>query len=296
MQENVYHITSEYDEMQVGFYLKRVHGYSRRVLSRVKKNREAIDLNGSHIRMVDGLHTGDILRIRLYDEEKGMRESDAEAGICLEDEQVVVFNKPPFMPTHPSRFHPYDTLGNVFAAHCRKNGYDIPYRPVNRLDKDTSGAVLVAKNAYAACRLQTGVYKEYLAVVHGTPEKRQGTIDAPIGRVKEDEIKRMVRPDGQRAVTGYTTLASGGGCSLIRLVLQTGRTHQIRVHLSSIGHPLVGDVLYGGDGSLLQRQALHCGYMAFEEPETGKRITVTAPLMPDMRVLLERLGLTDGNV
>lgn len=289
-------IGQEHDGMQVGFYLKQVHHYSRNTIIKIKQNREAIAVNGQHIRMVDKLSLGDCLVIRLFDEPKGMRGFDVPVEVCFENEQVLVFNKPPFMPTHPSRFHPYDTLGNVFAAYGRKNGWDIPFRPITRLDKDTSGAVLIAKNAYAAARLQKGVQKEYLAIVCGHLKEHHGFIDAPIGRVCEDEIKRMVRPDGQSALTEYWLLEEKKDHSLVKVKLHTGRTHQIRVHFAYIGHPLVGDPLYGGQELFLRRQALHCSLLRFKDPITQEEIEVRAPLHADMQELIKQLCFHQSDV
>lgn len=182
---------------------------------------------------------------------------------------------------HPSIKHQGDTLGNFFAAKYP----DITFRPVNRLDRDTSGLCIIAKNAFAAAALQNSVKKVYYAVVTGYIDG-EGIIDVPIAREKDSIIKRTVRQDGQRAVTHYKAIKSGKKYSLIEIKLETGRTHQIRVHFAYIGHPLAGDDLYGGSTEDICCQALHCGLLCFREPLTGKEITVTSPLRDDIQKLI----------
>jgi 23S rRNA pseudouridine1911/1915/1917 synthase len=173
--------------------------------------------------------------------------------VVYDDEDVVVFNKPVNMPVHPSIKHQGDTLGNCFSAMYP----GLTFRPVNRLDKDTSGLCVVAKNAHSANLLQSTVSKVYYAAVCGVLEGG-GRINAPIGRVSESIILRQVMADGQEAVTDYDVVTTNGRYTLVKVTPITGRTHQIRVHFSYIGHPLAGDDMYGGDTSDIKEQALHC--------------------------------------
>ena len=182
-----------------------------------------------------------------------------------ETDSYIVYNKPAGMPVHPSQGHHGDTLGNVFAAQFPQ----LPFRPVYRLDSDTSGICLVAKSAYAAGQLQGSTRKTYLALVCGELSTG-GTIDAPIGRAEGSVLCRCVRPEGKPAVTHYMPLRSDGAYTLLSLRLETGRTHQIRVHMAYLGYPLAGDRLYGTSSEQFPHHMLHCDSLEFSDPETGE--------------------------
>lgn len=236
-----------------------------------------ITRNGQLIRSVDTVSKGDVIVLQWEDTSLLEPNGALSVPIAFENENLVVFNKPSGMPVHPSIKHQGDTLGNYFAFLYP----DLCFRPVNRLDRDTSGLCLVAKNAHSANRLQGNAEKTYYAAVEGdTPE--YGTIDAPIARERESIILRCVREDGQSAVTHYKKLKYANGFSLEEIRLETGRTHQIRVHFSHIGYPLAGDDMYGGSRSRISRQALHCGELSFTEPVSGEEITVKAELPQDI--------------
>ena len=194
---------------------------------------------------------------------------------------VVVFDKPVNMPVHPSIKHQGDTLGNCFSAMYPQ----LTFRPVNRLDKDTSGLCAVAKNPHAANVLQGTLKKVYYAVVCGEIASG-GRIDAPIGRAGESIIRREVREDGQRAVTDYTIIKGNRKYTLLRVILLTGRTHQIRVHFSHTGHPLAGDDFYGGSTADTAYQALHCGELEFVSPVSKEIVRVSSPIRNDMEQLV----------
>ncbi|MBR4627540.1 MAG: RluA family pseudouridine synthase [Ruminococcus sp.] len=200
--------------------------------------------------------------------------------IVYESERLVVFNKPAGIPVHPSIKHQGDTLGNHFAHKFP----GLTFRPVNRLDKDTSGLCIIAKDAHAASLLQGGFRKIYYAAAEGTipPE---GVIDAPIARERESIILRCIREDGQPSVTRYRRIRCTGEHSLAEVIPETGRTHQIRLHFAHIGHPLAGDDMYGGSLIRISRQALHCGELTFTEPDTGEAVTVRAELPEDIAAL-----------
>ena len=198
-----------------------------------------------------------------------------------EDSEMVVFSKPPFMPCHPSIKHRDDTLGNLFAALYPS----LAFRPVNRLDRNTSGCVLVAKSQRSAAMLQKSFEKTYVGIIKDLPHCG-GRICAPIAREQETIIKRCVRADGQYSATDYLVRKRLGDLSLVDFFLETGRTHQIRVHSAFMGYPLLGDDLYGEASPLISRQALHCEKMTFQSPENGRIVTVTAPLPEDMLCLM----------
>ena len=222
--------------------------------------------------------------------------------VVYEDAFAIVLEKPPHLAVHPTLNDPLNTLANGYAALMEARGESPVFRPVNRIDKDTSGLVLAAKNSYAAPLLARQVEKRYDAIAEGELPLGAGVIDAPIGRQAESIIGRCVTPEGKPSRTEYTVLWAEKGLSFAACVPVTGRTHQIRVHFASIGHPLAGDDLYGGSRDRIGRQALHCAQQTFRVPEhtvtpEGIRITVPgeatalrtvtveSPLPDDMRQL-----------
>lgn len=275
-------VTKDDDGKNVGEFLRK-SGASRRLVTKLKRISGGITLNGEPARTVDIVHTGDVAALDMQCGEPLDKNPDLFAPIVYEDDDVIVYNKPVNMPVHPSHRHRSDTLGNLFAA---QHG-DMTFRPINRLDKDTSGLCTVAKNSFSAAKLSGAIEKTYFAVVCGKLTG-SGRIDAPIGRCDGSVITREVRSDGQRAVTNYTVLDGNEKYTLVRIKLETGRTHQIRVHFAHIGHPLAGDDMYGGDISDIAHQALHCGGLELLLPVSGKRLTLSAPLREDMLDLLKR--------
>lgn len=223
--------------------------------------------------------------------------SGASADVLFEDDWCLVLNKPTGMAVHPSRPGHRGTLDESALRHCLATGQDAPVRHIHRLDDDTSGPVLYAKNDLAQWRLdeamrRKAIDRRYLALVNGVPRRRKGTIDAPIGRDRHHGLRRRVAPTGETAVTHYETLAAGEGAALVRVTLDTGRTHQIRVHFSHIGHPLIGDTLYGAPAEpLLRHQALHGERLIFPHPWTGTETAVACPLPGWFADLSTRLGL-----
>jgi len=280
LEKLTFTVPPEFDGHTVYDFLRREKGVSSRLIKRLKRMEPPGGLfrNGQPVRTIDPIRTGDQLLLRWREQERCPAASSLTVQVLFEDGSLIVFNKPWDMPCHPSKRHQTDTLGNVFAARCAADGQVLPFRPVNRLDKDTTGIVVVAKNQYAASRLAGRIEKEYLAILCGNPQPPAGIIDEPIDRVDPVHILRQVSPDGQRAVTHYTVLARTQDYSLARFWLETGRTHQIRVHMSHIGHPLAGDVWYGGDTRIIEKQALHCAVCHFVHPVLEKRIKISAPL------------------
>ncbi len=279
MREISYTVPAEFDGVQAQVFLKS-RGISRRVLTALKRS-GGLTCGGGTLRTVDVVHAGEVITLRLDGGETSVAANpELSADVVYEDEDVVVFNKPPFMPVHPSQRHHDDTLANLFAA--RYPG--LPFRPINRLDRNTSGLCVCAKNQFAAAALSGSISKVYYAITDGTPPGN--TVNAPIGRLGDSVIERCVTPDGKPAVTHFRKIA-GERRALLRITLETGRTHQIRVHMSHIGFPLCGDDMYGGDCTAISRQALHCGEVEFTLPVSGERITVSAPLPEDMAAILD---------
>lgn len=259
------------------------HGFSQRNITKLKHG-GGLTRGGELLRTVDKISGGEEIHVVMGDSgnEDILPNPDINAAAVYEDDDVIVFDKPPFLPVHPSIRHSSDTLANLYAAMFP----DAPFRAVNRLDRNTSGLCVCAKNRFAAPRLIKSVSKVYYAVIDGIIEG-SGEINLPIARTGDSIIVRMVREDGQPAVTRYKAAAHKNGRTLLEITLLTGRTHQIRVHFSHIGYPLCGDEIYGGDCSSINRQALHCGRVAFVQPVTGERIELESTLPDDIRSLIE---------
>ena len=223
-----------------------------------------------------------------------------ELDILFEDDDLIALNKPAGLAVHPSPGNRTGTLGNIVAGYYADRGGSFVLRPVNRLDRNTSGIVLIAKNTRAASIMgeqmsKRRIEKRYSAIVHGMPDPPDGVVDAPIRRADASVITRVVSPDGKRAVTRYHTVRALGELTLLDVFTETGRTHQIRVHMAHIGCPLAGDFLYGREEPwLIGRHALHMGYIAFAHPTGGERIELSCPLADDMSRLLERLSAPSG--
>lgn len=240
--------------------------------------------------------SGDRLLLHLFpNEECGVEPEWAEFEPLYEDDFCLVANKPAGMPVHPSLPGQTGTLANVVASYYEQTGQRCRIRHIHRLDDDTTGPVLYAKNETAHIVLdgamrEKAVERIYYAVVSGHLKQPEGRIDAPIGKDRHHGKRRRVSPSGDPARTIYEVLAEAPGVSFVRLRLETGRTHQIRVHMSHIGHPLIGDPLYGGPVRLFPRQALHGKELIFPHPWTGERIQIEAPLPEDIIGLWNRLS------
>ncbi len=287
----VYEIGPAHAGMTIHDFLRKEKGVSRTVVVALKKLPDGILLDGHHARTVDILPLGSRLELRLPQPQKKTRPSTRTVEILYEDQDILVYNKPSDMPCHPSGGHFTDTLANVYTAHCLQSGVATPFRAINRLDKDTTGAVVCAKNQLAAGRLWKSVQKQYIGIVEGIVAQPCGQIDLPIERIQPYAMLRVVTPEGQPACTEYRLLGSGGGHSLLAFTLHTGRTHQIRVHMAHLGHPLAGDELYGGSRSLIGRQALHCASVSFPHPLESRSICLLAPMQNDMKLLTQGLGI-----
>lgn len=273
------------------------HHISRTALTDIKYHGGFLYVNGKEENVRYLLNTGDTVTVQFPPEalNQHIKPEPISLTIVYEDDALLVVEKPAGMSTIPSREHPNGTLANAVMYHYIQSGHHAAIHFVTRLDYDTSGLVLIAKHRHihhllSLAQQENAITKEYLAFIPGSITPPQGRIDEPIGRVNESIIQREVRPDGQPATTLYGTeqilTFEDDSYSILRLQLITGRTHQIRVHLQYLGHPLLGDSLYGGDCTRIQRQALHCARLQFAHPITGEPLQFDSALPKDMVQLL----------
>lgn len=280
-------------------YLRRTLCVSSALLTALKAA-GSITVDGAPVTVRHILRAGETVSLALADTECRPEPSGAPVDILFEDDFVLAAAKPPYMPTHESHGHLGDTLANALAGEFVRRGVPFVFRAVNRLDADTSGVLLVAKNRYAAERFGSlvaarQIEKTYIALLTGVPEPPAGIIDTYIRRTGESIILRASYPTGapsERAVTAYETVETVGGVAVVRCRPKTGRTHQLRVHFAALGCPIVGDDLYGG-GFALPRQALHAARLDFVHPITGAPVVIECPLAPDLAAYLETLRKED---
>ncbi len=283
-----YIIPEEFDGKTVESFLRGHIKMSLALFRSQKRVPDGITLNGVHTRSIDIVHTGDILKVNIPEDERTSLPSDYPLDVIYEDEDILVINKPAELPMHESHNHQGDTLANAVAGYLTKKGKPAVFRAVGRLDKGTSGAVLCALNTFAASKLSGKIEKEYLAVPMGKYTE-SGTIDKPIYRPDPIKTYRTADDRGDRAVTHYFPVEHGENYSLLRIRLETGRTHQIRVHFAFLGTPLYGDTMYGSADEDISRQTLHCKSLTFVHPVSGERMTFEAEMPEDMERLLRRL-------
>ena len=286
-------ISPQEDGATVRHILKAELHFSTHAVARLTRAERGILVNGRRARTVDLLHTGDVLTVETGDHRPPRVQpvpGDWPLPVIWEDGHLLVVDKPAGMTAHASNFLP-DTP-TVAGALAYQRGPDFIFHVVNRLDKGTTGLMAVAKSGYIHDRLRRtlhtdGFSREYRAVCVGCPKPPAGTIDAPIGRDETSAVRRMVRSDGQRAVSHYEVLSQRDGLSFVKLQPETGRTHQLRVHMAHIGCPLAGDWLYGTeDPDLISRPALHAYALALTHPVTGTHLYFTAPIPADMEKLI----------
>ncbi len=280
--------------------LKRRLGFSSRLLSKLKRGEGTVTRNGISVRLFADVMEGDVINVVLPEDRSHFEPQDIPVNVIYEDEDMIIVNKQPGLVVHPTRSHPDDTLANGLMKRMIDSGDSYKIRFVNRIDRDTSGLVVVARNSHcqdsmSALMKQNRVEKRYLAVVHGTFEKDSGVIDLPLGRLAEGDVRRAVVEDGSPSVTHYRVMERfGEEFTLLELRLETGRTHQIRVHLSHTGHPIAGDSLYGkSEPEIIERQALHAASLAFVHPVSGVPMKFKARIPDDMSSLIDRLRRGD---
>ncbi|MGW8823909.1 RluA family pseudouridine synthase [Paenibacillus lautus] len=330
-----YVVPSHEDGMLLKTILQKRMGVSRKLLSRLKLTEQGIMLNGTRVYISVKVQAGDLVEIRMEQERSNdMLPQPMELHILYEDEHLLVLNKPAGVIVHPTHGHYTDTLANGVVHYWQEKGWNYRFRAVHRLDQETSGVLVIAKNAYihqhvSEQMIAGTVDKRYVAFVHGRPSSQTGDIDGPIDRDPLEPHRRIVTPEGYPSLTRYRVCETYPSASLIELKLETGRTHQIRVHMLSIGCPLIGDQMYrhpvysdqellsnaperdkdshGAVGSLdplaatimrldgyMDRQALHAASLTLMHPIEGKTMVFTAPLPEDMKSL--RLALAQEAV
>lgn len=290
-----YHITKEDCGQSIEHFL-RSKGYSSQCIKELKKMSESILVDGrwEYVRYI--LQPDETLTIHVQETESSEKIPPVELplDIVYEDEDILVVNKPAGMPIHPSLNNYYNSLANGLAWYFAKQNKPFIFRCVNRLDRDTSGLTIIAKHMLSGGILSSMVaertiHREYQALVRGKVTPESGIIDAPIARVGDSIIERTIDYErGERAVTHYQTIDYKNGHSLLSIHLETGRTHQIRVHMKHIGFPLIGDHLYNPDMEYMQRQALHSYRLQFTHPITGVSMDFVAPLPQDMLNVLSQ--------
>ena len=290
-----YAVSADESGLTMKSFLRQRKGISRKLLVRMKQE-QSIFLNGTFTYLDHPITAGDVITMKMPEEEsENIIPQNMELDIQFEDEDIMVLNKPANQCVHPTLLHPDGTLANGVVHYWMEQGFNRKFRAVNRLDKNTTGLLIVAKNQYAHQQLsitqrQNQLTRIYEALVHGNLNKEEGTIQAPIARRSESLVEREVREDGQDAVTHFNVLRELKDASYVQLKLETGRTHQIRVHMSYIGHPLLGDDLYGGSKDWMDRQALHARYLSFPHPRTKKIMSFKSELPADMTKTLNKLS------
>lgn len=285
-----YHISPDESGLRIEQYLRR-RGYSYQNLTHLKKMPESILVNGIWSYMRTTLDAGDLLAVHIQEnaDSPNIPPVFLPLDIIYEDEDLIVVNKPAGMPVHPSLNNYRNSLANALMYYYKQKNMPFIFRCTNRLDRDTSGLTVIAKHMVSSSILSNmavhhEIEREYLAIVRGLISPASGTITAPIGRTGSSLIERRIDFDhGEHAVTHYRVIKEDNGYSLVSLILETGRTHQIRIHMKYLGHPLIGDYLYNPDMEKINRQALHSHRLAFTHPITGKKMDFTAALPEDMR-------------
>lgn len=292
-------VSKEYEGVTIREFLKEDLGLSSRLIRRSAIEKRIL-VNKKEVRMRYIVHAGDLVQINLQsDESQNITPEKMDLDIVYEDEDILVINKKPYMVVHPTKSYQSGTLANGVLFYFKETNQNCIVRLVSRLDMNTSGLIIIAKNQFAHMALskemeENNLEKRYLAIVHGNLKEQEGTIDAPIYRPDGEEFgtMRIVDERGQRSITHYKVIASFKDADLVECLLETGRTHQIRVHMKHLGHPIYGDTLYGfeGDEELTPRQALHAYGLDFKSPKTKETLSLRAKLPEDMESLLKKVG------
>ena len=285
-------VDKAFDGIKIREYLKEEMGLSSRLIRGAALDKRIL-VNNNPVKMNYVLKADDNILINLKKKEsQNIEPEKIEIEIVYEDSDIIVVNKRPNMVVHPTKRYQSGTLANALLYYFKETNQDCIVRLVSRLDMDTSGLIIIAKNQYAHMELskdmqQNGIEKRYLALVHGHMEQMEGTIDKPIYRPEiEGNMRRVVDERGQRSITHYKVVERLKNADLVECLLETGRTHQIRVHLSHLGHPIYG---IEEDAQLISRQALHAYGLNFKSPRTKEYLQLRADLPEDIRALLENL-------
>jgi len=289
-----YRVTNDNNNQKVSQILRNHLKFSRGEVRRIKTC-DGLMVNDQTVRLNSLVKEGDLIRVDFQeDEDQPVIPQDMPLNILFEDDHILVVNKPCNMLMHPLSYHILNTLANGVIYHWQQQGYNSKFRSVGRLDKDTSGVILIAKSSYICHQItdqmKNGMCrKEYLAVVHNEITMDSGIIDSPIGRLDDGSLIFGVTPQGKEAITHFTVIERFASGTLVKLRIETGRTHQIRVHMRHLGHPLMGDELYGGSLDLIHRQALHSWHLEFNHPVTKEHVKLESPLPADMTALIHKL-------
>lgn len=293
-----YIVTKEDEGVPVKGLLRTKFKFSSRLLTKLKYQ-HLVFLNGEEVAGWITPEIGDVLSIKLPEEKSDFPVEDIPIYPVFEDDDLLVLNKQPGVIVHPTKGHPSHTIANGLMKYMEDTEQMFKIRFVNRLDMDTTGLLIVAKNSHSQDNLTkqmkaNTVEKRYIAVANGIIDKDAFTIDLPIGRPDPENVARgVIQEGGFPSITHVKVLErfpKGKGYTMVELLLETGRTHQIRVHMSHIGHPLVGDYLYGGENPwLIERQALHAFKLSFNHPLTGDRLEIEAPLPADIQEVIEKI-------
>lgn len=289
--ENIVEFTYDNENLSIIDFLFS-KDISSRLIRRLYRNKK-IYLNDKIYRKNQSGNKGDKIYLFFDDEIPDAVEEEMDFEIVYEDYDLLIINKEPYMVVHPTKSHQTNTLSNGIAYYFNKNNIRKKIRFVNRLDMNTSGILIVAKNPFAHQQIalqfeNNTVKKKYKGIVEGYVKKEEDVLDMPIGREEPESIRKMVTDKGQSAITKYSVLERNENLSLLDLEIPTGRSHQIRVHLSHIGHPILGDSLYGKESPLIDRQALHSYYVEINHPRTKEAISFSAKLPKDMEKILEQ--------
>ncbi|MEH7609790.1 RluA family pseudouridine synthase [Gottfriedia acidiceleris] len=283
----------EYKNQTVESYLKNVWQFPKKLLHELRMAK-GCRINGEVKPWNTILLSGDQVEMQLYiEEEYGVIPIEQSIEVCYEDEHLLIVNKPYGVDTHPNEKGQLNTLANGVAFHFQENGLKTKVRHIHRLDKDTTGGVVFAKHALSSSILdsmlsQRKIKRTYTAIVEGNVKLPKGTINEAIGRDRHHPTRRRVSPKGDKAITHYKKIRyiSNLNITILECQLDTGRTHQIRVHLSFLGHPLIGDLVYGGKQKLLKRQGLHASNVQLTHPFTKENISIDIPFPSDIKQLL----------
>ncbi len=289
INDNILNYTIQENNKTVKNIMIENLNFSKRLSKKLELN-NSLFLNGKATKLNKSVFSGDVLSVEFDEDEDEYDPVDIPINIIYEDNDLLVVNKPPHIVVHPTKSHQNNTVANGVAYYFKKQNIKRKVRFVNRLDMNTSGIVIIAKHPYAHNELanqmkSNSVDKYYYAIVEGIIREDTGTISEPIARLNAEDIIRVVHPSGKECITHYTVEKRLNNMTLVKLKLETGRTHQIRVHLKHIGHPLLGDTLYGKESELIKRQALHCYKMKFLQPLTREEIEITCPLPEDMLIV-----------
>lgn len=275
----------EYDKSTCKEFLKQYCNISSRLITRLVRTDMGITRCGELLRTIDKVYSCDEVVINLPIDNNEITPIKGKLNVIYEDDFILVVDKPPLMPVHPTKNHQTDTLANIVRYYSKNKGEDYTFRAINRIDRDTSGLVVIAKNRFVANEIKS-LYKEYTAICCGNIVE-DGTVNKNIKLKENSKMVRQVSDDGMKAITHYKVISKTENYSEILCTLETGRTHQIRCHMSYLGYPLAGDDLYGGSLLHINRQALHCSKVVFTHPITKNSINLQSDLPSDIKYLLK---------